>query len=96
MSNPITPYTIEEAIEDYAGNPVVRCIANEAELRILSNTLHAEKPEGWPHHWIWAYSEEQEDGFKKSMLLYGPSQHDADKYVKADIIPDDIVDNPEA
>ena len=67
MSEPKEHFTIQEAVEYYSDNPVVRCIADDTESRVKSNTLHAERPEGSREQWIWAYAE---DG--SSVLLYGP------------------------
>jgi len=84
MGKPKEYFTIQEAVEHYAGDPVVICIADDQQAKIKSNTLHSEKQEGEAESWIWAYAE---DG--SSILLYGPSQFQDNKFVLAEIIKED-------
>lgn len=81
MANPKEYFTIQEAVEIYAGNPTVICVADDQKAKIKSNTLHSERVKSNEERWIWAYAE---DG--SSILLYGPSRVQDNKFVKAEII----------
>lgn len=79
------PFTLQEAIEHYKGNPTVMCLADETVCQIITQSIHSKKHPEHDEPWIWAYELQVDSPIDNNVLLYAPGKLSTD-YYKAPIL----------